>query len=110
MISRTGKLNRRLTFLKKKKIGLGPNGTEKYDYVEHFSTWSMLKQKTISQIAAESGTILEDTQTIVIRQNQKEEPMQDWHVRMKDEDYEIVNINPDVDPKGFMVLSVRRLK
>jgi len=110
MISRTGKLNQRLTFLQKKKVRNGPNGTEKYDYVEHFSVWSMLKQKTINQIAAESGTILEDTQTVVIRQNQKKEPKLDWRVRIHGNDYDIVNINPDVNPKGFMVLSVRGIK
>lgn len=110
MISRTGKLNRRLTFLKKKKIGLGPNGTEKFDFVDHFPTWFMLKQKTLNQIAAESGTILEDTQTLVIRQRQKEEPKLEWRVRINKDDYEIININPDVDPRGFMVLSVRRIK
>lgn len=110
MISRTGKLNQRLTFLKKEKIGQSPNGTAKFEYVPHFSIWSMSKQKTISQIAAESSTILEDTQTIVIRQKQKEEPKLEWRVRINGNDYDIVNINPDVDPKGFMVLSVRRIK
>ncbi|MEY8498914.1 phage head completion protein [Enterococcus avium] len=110
MISRTGKLNKRLTFLIKDKIGVGPNGTEKYEYIPHFQTWFMLKQKTLNQIASESGTILEDTQTLVIRQRQKEEPKIDWRIRINNDDYKIININPDVDTKGFMVLSVRRIE
>lgn len=110
MTSRTGKINKRLTFLKKKKIGLGPNGTEKFDYVEHFPTWFAQKKKTLNQIASESGTILEDTQSLEIRKKQKEEPQLDWRVRINKNDYEIVNINPDEDLNGFMILSVRRVK
>lgn len=106
-ISRTGKLNRRLIFLEKEKVGTGPNGTDKFDWIPKLKSWFAFKQKMINQIVNENGSILEDTQTIVIRQRQREQPQLDWRVRIDGKDYEIVKLNPDIDINGFMVLFIK---
>ena len=106
-ISRTGKLNKRLEFLVKKKIGTGPNGTDKFDWVPEFKAWFAFKQKMINQIVEENGGVLEDTQTIILRQHQKKQPQLDWLVRINGIKYSIVKMNPDIETSGFLVLFIK---
>lgn len=106
-ISRTGKLNKRLEFLANKKVGTGPNGTDKFDWVPEFKAWFAFKQKMINQIVEENGGVLEDTQTIVLRQIQPKEPRLDWLVRISGKDYKIVKMNPDINPNGFLVIFIK---
>lgn len=109
-ISRTGKLNKRLEFLVKKKVGVGPNETDKFDYVPEFKTWFAYKQKLISQIVEENGGTLEDTQTIIVRQAQKKSPQLDWRVRINGDDYDIVKLNPDIESDGFLIIFIKAVK
>lgn len=106
-ISRIGKLTKRLTFLKKEKVGHGVNGTDKFEWVPKFKCWFAFKQKIINQIVEEDGGVLEDTQTVIIRQRQKQIPQLDWRVRINEKDYDIVKINPDIDPSGFMIIFIK---
>lgn len=109
-ISRTGKLNKRLEFLVKKKVGTGPNGTDKFEYVPEFKSWFAYKQKLINQIVEENGGVLEDTQTIILRQHQKKPPQLDWLVRINGIKYSIVKMNPDIETSGFLVLFIKAVK
>ncbi|WP_303753338.1 head-tail adaptor protein [Enterococcus sp. S86.2] len=109
-ISRTGKLNKRLEFLVKKKVGVGPNGTDKFDYAPEFKSWFAYKQKLISQIVEENGGTLENTQTIIVRQAQKKPPQLDWRVRINGVDYDIVKLNPDIESDGFLIIFIKAVK
>ena len=107
MLSRTGKLNKRFVFKEKGNAKTGINGQKEFEWPEKSTVWGNVQQKMISQIENEVGGELEDSVTVVIRQNQPIEPQLDWRIEIGGRDYEILKINPDVKPRGFMVLIVK---
>lgn len=105
-ISRTGKLNKRATFKVKDGYEIGLNGMKVPKYIDKFTCWFAFRQKYINEIKVEN-TAYEDTTDIIIRQKQKEEVQPDWIVTIKNKDYDIVKINPDVEDEEFMVIVLK---
>lgn len=105
-LSRTGKLNKRLAFKKNEGFKTGPNGIKIPNEVEKLKCWFAYKQRYISEVKAESPTY-KDTIDIIIRQNQKLPIDPSWFVEIDSKKYEIVDINPDLTEKDFMVLVIK---
>ena len=107
-VSRTGKLNRRLTFKYKDGEKKGPNGQKIPNLVESKPVWFAYKQKYVDTVKDEVGTLFEDSTTIVIRQNQRLTPKNDFKVIIKEVEYDILKMNPDVENEAFLVLFIKR--
>ncbi len=108
-VSRTGKLNKRLKFYFKDGTIKGPNGNSIPNWKEKYKCWFCYKQKYLDQITNEVGGALEDTTTIVIRQQQKEFPKMDWEIEIKQERYTVEKINPDVENENFLVIICKKV-
>ena len=108
-VSRTGKLTKRATFKKKRGFTTGPNGTKIPKYVEVMKSWFAYKQKYLSEVKAETSAY-KSTVNIVIRQKQKESIKPDWIVTIDGLDYNIVEINPDVEKEEFMILILKAVE
>lgn len=108
-ISRTGKLNKRLTFEKRNGYTAGVNGQQIPKWESVFSCWFGNKQKFIKEVKNEIGTVFENTRTIVIRQKQKQEVQSDWRLIIDKDPFEIIEINPDVEHEAFQVLIIKKV-
>ncbi|EAG4505312.1 hypothetical protein CBM20_11240 [Listeria monocytogenes] len=107
-ITRTGKLNKRLTFVEVKSSKDTISGQDILQNEDVFSCWYDEKQKYSDELSREVGTVLEYTKVIIIRQNQKFEIDSAWLVRMNSDLYEIEKINPAVDLDGFLLIYCRK--
>lgn len=107
-VSRTGKLNHRLIFKYQDGVINGPNGQKIPNMVDSKPVWFAYKQKFIDSIKSDIGTIFEDSITIVIRQEQRLMPQNDFKVVIKNMEYDILKINPDVEQDQFLVLFIKR--
>ncbi|WP_321389053.1 head-tail adaptor protein [uncultured Enterococcus sp.] len=108
-VSRTGKLKHRVSFKKRNGFITGPNGIKIPNNVERFKTWFAYKQKFISEVKTEDSAYI-DTIDIIIRQQQKETIDPDWIVVIKEKEYHIVKINPDLTNQEFMVLVLKAVE
>lgn len=108
-ISRTGKLTNRISFKKKDGYAQGPNGIKVPRYVEVIRPWFAYKQKFLSEVKAET-TAYKDTVNIIIRQKQKEEIQPDWIGVISGTEYNIIEINPDVENEAFMLLVLKAVE
>lgn len=108
-VSRTGKLTKRISF--KKNIGFknGPNGTKIPNYKEMINPWFGYKKKYLSEVKNED-TSYKNTINIVIRQKQKEEIQPDWIGEINGKDFEILEMNPDTEDQGFMLLVLKAVE
>ncbi|WP_185543626.1 phage head closure protein [Listeria innocua] len=107
-ITRTGKLNKRLTFVEVKSSKDTISGQDILQNEDVFSCWYDEKQKYSDELSREVGTVLEYTKVIIIRQNQKFEIDSAWLVKMNSDLYEIEKINPAVDLDGFLLIYCRK--
>lgn len=109
VISRTGKLNRRLTFEKRNGYTAGVNGQQIPKWESVFSCWFANKQKFVKELKNEIGTVFENTRTIIIRQKQKKEVQIDWRIVIDKQPFEIIEMNPDIEIEGFQVLIIKKV-
>lgn len=109
-ISRTGKLNKRLTFEQRNGHTAGVNGQQVSNWESVFSCWFANKQKFVKELKNEIGTVFENTRTIVIRQKQKQEVQSDWRVVIDKQPFEIIEMNPDVENEDFQVLIIKKVE
>ncbi|API89432.1 hypothetical protein BKP56_09275 [Marinilactibacillus sp. 15R] len=105
-LSRTGKLNRRIVFKKRDGYETGPNGTKIPKYKPVLNPWFAYKQKFLSEVKGEDAAY-KNTVNIVIRQKQREEIQPDWIAEIKGVEYNIMEINPDVENEDFMLLILK---
>lgn len=108
-VSRTGKLTKRAQFLKQDGFKKGPNGTKMPNYVEVMRPWFGYKQKYLTEVKSED-TSYKNTVNIVIRQKQKQTVTPDMIVSIKGVQYNIVDINPDVENEDFMLLILKAVE
>lgn len=108
-VTRTGKLTKRITFKKKDGYIQGPNGTKIPKFVEVIKPWFAFKQKYLSEVKSET-TVYKNTINIIIRQKQKEEVRPDWLGVINGTEYNIVEINPDVENGDFMLLVLKAVE
>ncbi|MEC6747336.1 phage head closure protein [Marinilactibacillus sp. XAAS-LB27] len=105
-LSRTGKLIKRMKFKKRDGYDTGPNGTRIDKYKVMITPWFAYKQKYLEEIKREDSAY-KNTVNIIIRQKQKEEIQPDWIAEINGIDYNIEEINPDVENEDFMVLILK---
>lgn len=108
-ISRTGKLNKRLTFEQRNGHTAGVNGQQVPKWESVFSCWFANKQKFVKELKNEIGTVFENTRTIVIRQKQKQEVQSDWRIVINNQNFEIMEVNPDIENDDFQVLIIKKV-
>ncbi|MBC1615311.1 phage head closure protein [Listeria booriae] len=106
-ISRTGKLNKRLIFQEMKKRKSPVSGQTINEPADKFSCWFGYRKKYLQEVKGDVGTIFESTNTIIIRQKQKEEIQSDWIIKINNKAFDIVSINPDTEDEEFLVLIIR---
>ncbi|MBF2653961.1 phage head closure protein [Listeria seeligeri] len=111
-VSRTGRLNHRLTFYSNERKKDMQSGQSKDNFVKQFECWFDYKQKFASELAGEVGTVFESAFNIVVRQNLDTKIKNDWLIDINGTKYEIVDKNPDVSHDGnidgFLVIVCKR--
>lgn len=105
-VTRTGKLTKKISFKKKDGYIKGPNGTKVPKYTEAIKPWFAYKKKYLSEVKSES-TVYKNTINIVIRQKQKEDVQTDWIGVIKGVEYNIVEMNPDIEDEEYMLLVLK---
>lgn len=104
LINNVNELNERIEVLQlEPNRGPEPGETE----TVLFSCWAKIRTQTIKDIQAQSGTSLENTTEIVIREYQQEKITSTMKIRWKDKTFNIVKVNPDTAFKEYMVLLVK---
>ncbi|MCH4175892.1 MAG: head-tail adaptor protein [Streptococcaceae bacterium] len=105
-LSRTGKLTKRMIFKKQNGYKKGVNGIKEPNYEEVIKPWFAYKQKFLNEIKSES-TVYKNTLNIIIRQRQKEIVTPDWIAEIDGNEYQIIEINPDVENDDFMLIVLK---
>lgn len=96
LINDAGKLNQRCTFYGVEEIETR-RGTTKTVKKEIFSCWCTIRQARISEVQSAIGTEHINRQTLIVRRQQKREIQNDWTVKVKGQEFEIVSVIPDYE-------------
>ncbi|WZY00360.1 phage head closure protein [Bacillus sp. FSL W7-1360] len=107
-ITDAGEMNERIVFLKK-IARKDPHGTPQSTNEEVFSCWSMIMTQYLKEVTATIGTKLENTVTFVVRHQQRQEVTNDMVIKHQGIQYEIIQINPDLQHKAFMTVIAREV-
>lgn len=108
IVNNVNQFNERLAILKKVKIGTGPNGTDKYDWLPQFSCWAYAKTRNVKEIYSDL-TVYVDTITMVVRHETAINILPDMRIEWKSKQFEIQKINPDISDKAFDVVLIKEV-
>ncbi len=107
-ITRIGKLNTRINFIKKLKL--------KNDYGELVPTnqlmhscWCTVRSQFLNEIQSNIGTILEDTITFIIRYYQPIQITNDMIIIYNNVEYKIIKINIDDGLKEYTTIIAKKV-
>lgn len=106
LINDAGKLNQRCTFYSMQEIETR-RGTTKTVKQEEFSCWCTVRQARISEIQAAIGTEHINKQTLIVRRQQKKEIQNDWTVKVRGQEFDIVSIVPDYETQKHDMIVLR---
>jgi SPP1 family predicted phage head-tail adaptor len=108
-ITRTGKLNQRITFNSKQTVKI--NGVAKTDYIEVATIWAAVWSQGVKDRIENIGNGKANTITFIIRDNQSFPISNDMTISFQGIIYEILDVSSDMIRHEWMTIicEVRKL-